>query len=262
MRGRPLKRGRQLKLVYAVLAAGAVAGLLLGLTAAPGRSHSARARSEFGVDGGTHTQRVSMRGIHKIRHVVIIMQENRSFDSYFGTYPGADGIPGLAGNPGAFPASRPAASALRQPFHDRANQQSGGPHAHVDAIADINGGKMDGFVVQAQTRLAQYCRRTPFHRRTARTSEAAGRDGLSRPARDPELLGVCTATSSCRTTCSSRTRRGACRRTSSSSPAGRRLCTKKGDPMSCTAAVQSSRPAARNAREHNRQDRRTTPGQI
>ena len=32
-------------------------------------------------------------GIHKIKHVVIIMQENRSFDSYFGTYPGADGIP-------------------------------------------------------------------------------------------------------------------------------------------------------------------------
>jgi len=26
-------------------------------------------------------------GIHKIKHVIIIMQENRSFDSYFGTYP-------------------------------------------------------------------------------------------------------------------------------------------------------------------------------
>jgi phospholipase C len=32
-------------------------------------------------------------GIHKIQHVIVIMQENRSFDSYFGTYPGADGIP-------------------------------------------------------------------------------------------------------------------------------------------------------------------------
>ena len=32
-------------------------------------------------------------GIHKIEHVVVIMQENRSFDSYFGTYPGADGLP-------------------------------------------------------------------------------------------------------------------------------------------------------------------------
>ena len=32
-------------------------------------------------------------GLEKIEHFVFIMQENRSFDSYFGTYPGADGIP-------------------------------------------------------------------------------------------------------------------------------------------------------------------------
>jgi hypothetical protein len=32
-------------------------------------------------------------GIHKVQHVVMIVQENRSFDSYFGTYPGANGIP-------------------------------------------------------------------------------------------------------------------------------------------------------------------------
>src|SRR4051794_916402 len=38
-------------------------------------------------------------GIHKIRHVVIIMQENRSFDSFFGTFPGADGIPMRLGVP-------------------------------------------------------------------------------------------------------------------------------------------------------------------
>jgi len=48
-------------------------------------------------------QAAALQGIHKIRHVVIIMQENRSFDSYFGTFPGADGIPGLAGNPGRVP---------------------------------------------------------------------------------------------------------------------------------------------------------------
>jgi phospholipase C len=32
-------------------------------------------------------------GIHKIKHVIIVMQENRSFDSYFATFPGAAGIP-------------------------------------------------------------------------------------------------------------------------------------------------------------------------
>jgi len=30
--------------------------------------------------------------IHKIRHIVIIMQENRSFDSYFGRFPGLTSI--------------------------------------------------------------------------------------------------------------------------------------------------------------------------
>jgi phospholipase C len=36
-------------------------------------------------------------GIHKIKHIIVIMQENRSFDSYFGTYPGVDGIPMVMG---------------------------------------------------------------------------------------------------------------------------------------------------------------------
>src|SRR5437588_3822308 len=46
-------------------------------------------------------RRRALIGIHKIRHVVIIMQENRSFDTYFGTYPGADGLPMRHGSPTA-----------------------------------------------------------------------------------------------------------------------------------------------------------------
>ena len=41
---------------------------------------------------------VTPTGIKKIRHVIVIMQENRSFDSYFGTYPGADGLPAKDGH--------------------------------------------------------------------------------------------------------------------------------------------------------------------
>jgi phospholipase C len=33
----------------------------------------------------------ALLGIHKIQHVIIIMQENRSFDSYFGVYPAPTG---------------------------------------------------------------------------------------------------------------------------------------------------------------------------
>ena len=60
-------------------------------------------RALIGTRASRPRPRPPPQGIHKIKHVVIIMQENRSFDSYFGTYPGADGIPGLAGNPGQVP---------------------------------------------------------------------------------------------------------------------------------------------------------------
>jgi phospholipase C len=94
-------------------------------------------------------------GIHKIRHVVIIMQENRSFDSYFGTYPGADGIPGLAGNPGNVPCvPNPATGGCDRPYHDRQNESLGGPHSYNAAQADINGGKMDGFIAEQESGMA------------------------------------------------------------------------------------------------------------
>ena len=34
-----------------------------------------------------------------IKHLIFIVQENRSFDHYFGTYPGADGFPMKNGKP-------------------------------------------------------------------------------------------------------------------------------------------------------------------
>ena len=82
--------------------------------------------------------------------MVIIMQENRSFDSYFGTYPGADGIPGLAGHPGKLPCvPDPLHHGCVHPYHDTADRNSGGPHGHGNANADVNDNKMNGFVPQA-----------------------------------------------------------------------------------------------------------------
>jgi phospholipase C len=85
------------------------------------------------------------RGIHTIRHVVVVLQENRSFDSYFGTYPGADGIP--------MPAAcvpDPAAGRCVAPYVDHADVDRGGPHNLANARADVDGGKMDGFQAQAE----------------------------------------------------------------------------------------------------------------
>jgi phospholipase C len=85
-----------------------------------------------------------LSGIHKIKHVIIVMQENRSFDSYFGTFPGADGIPMKNGIPTVC-VHAPSGRCMR-PYHDTADINSGGPHGLAQAIADVNGGKMNGFV--------------------------------------------------------------------------------------------------------------------
>src|SRR5579864_1137797 len=103
--------------------------------------------------------RAALTGIHKIRHIVIIMQENRSFDSYFGTYPGADGIPGLAGHPGKVPClPDPHSRHCQRPYHDASARNAGGPHGHDSALADIARGRMNGFIRQAEVGKAQACK--------------------------------------------------------------------------------------------------------
>jgi phospholipase C len=120
-----------------------------------------------------------LTGIHKIQHVVIIMQENRSFDSYFGTYPGADGIPGLAGNPGRLPCVPYASTgSCVQPYHDRNDLNIGGPHGSASARGDINGGRMDGFV--ATQKLA------------VRNCEATFKPNCGGQAGKPDIMGYHT----------------------------------------------------------------------
>src|SRR5262249_39165487 len=97
-------------------------------------------------------------GIHKIRHVVIIMQENRSFDSYSRTYPGADGIAGLAGNHGGVPWWHdPHRGHCGRAYHDAFDTNYGGPHTHASATADMGNGRMNGFIVQAEIGKARSC---------------------------------------------------------------------------------------------------------
>ena len=99
---------------------------------------------------------VPLEGIHKIKHVVMIMQENRSFDSYFGTFPGADGIPMDRGEP-LVCAFDPKTRRCIEPFHDPRDRNIGGPHDHLNAIHDINHRLMDGFVWQERKVLHRAC---------------------------------------------------------------------------------------------------------
>lgn len=81
-------------------------------------------------------------GLAKIKHFVFIMQENRSFDSYFGTYPGADGIPRGVCVPNPL-------GGCAAPYHDTSPVNADEPHDSTDALADVDGGRMDGFVSQS-----------------------------------------------------------------------------------------------------------------
>jgi phospholipase C len=78
------------------------------------------------------------------------MQENRSFDEYFGTFPGADGLTMVDGQPhNCVP--DPRVHTTNCSYHDRSDLNGGGPHGQAAATAAINGGKMDGFVGVAES---------------------------------------------------------------------------------------------------------------
>jgi phospholipase C len=81
-----------------------------------------------------------------IEHLIFIVQENRSFDHYFGTYPGANGIPMTKDGRPKPCIPDPILGRCVRPYHSRNQRAQGGPHAQRHSIGDVNGGRMDGFV--------------------------------------------------------------------------------------------------------------------
>jgi len=81
----------------------------------------------------------------------MIMQENRSFDSYFGVYPGAIGIPMNQGVPTVC-VPDPMAGDCVKPYVMHRDSGQGGPHTNPASARDIDHGKMDGFIAEAETR--------------------------------------------------------------------------------------------------------------
>jgi phospholipase C len=79
-----------------------------------------------------------------IQHFVMLMQANHSFDNYFGTYPGADGIP--AGTCLPLSTDNPSPEGCVAPF-----RMGNEPPQVLDRTVQVqrrqfNGGRMDGFV--------------------------------------------------------------------------------------------------------------------
>ncbi len=70
----------------------------------------------------------------RIEHVILLTQENHSYDNYFGTFPGADGLPKNIAVEGVVP------------FHLPSPISRNMPHSLSAARAAVNGGRMDRFV--------------------------------------------------------------------------------------------------------------------
>jgi len=132
--------------------------LLLGAAACGGGGHearqvdsksNARRACEFGAGAlpeetlGTEVPRGAEIPID---HIVVLMQENRSFDNYFGRLPAfgqraADGLPARASNPDAD--GTPASS-----FHEDRYCTVDTDHSWTASHLEFAGGKNSGFVTQ------------------------------------------------------------------------------------------------------------------
>jgi phospholipase C len=82
-----------------------------------------------------------------IEHLVVLMQENHTFDNYFGTFPGADGIPPDVCQP--IRLSDPSQGCIR-PFHNEQPRTADPDHSSQAAREAFNEGAMNGFAA-AQT---------------------------------------------------------------------------------------------------------------
>jgi phospholipase C len=98
---------------------------------------------------------VERRGIFKLDHLIFIVQENRSFDHYFGTFPGANGFPRNSEGKIKVCVPDPVLGRCVRPYHQSYTYALGGPHNRPASITDVNDGKMNGFIKALKARDAR-----------------------------------------------------------------------------------------------------------
>ena len=104
-------------------------------TGSPSPTHRGHRGSGKGNGQGNGTGNTSTS---PIKHIIFIVKENRTYDNYFGKYPGADGTTVGKGLKGTQTITIPLHSAPDVQPHDIT-------HGFNAGILSIDGGKMDGF---------------------------------------------------------------------------------------------------------------------
>ena len=118
-------------------------------------------------------------GIFNLDHVIFIVQENRSFDHYFGTFPGADGIPHACVPPRSeAPQVRPARITTPNVF------DAGGPHNERASRITIDNGR-DGRRDRALRVIGNACKVNP--------ARPGCRQAMPGPNGAPDVMGYHTA---------------------------------------------------------------------
>lgn len=82
----------------------------------------------------------------KIQHVFVIYQENRSFDSYFGTFPGAENLSTTLASTQGFRQYDPLGNQWVTPFRITAADTADANHSRQSLLTKSDGGRMDQFV--------------------------------------------------------------------------------------------------------------------
>ena len=123
-----------------IAATASAAGLALLLGTAP-------AASALSMPAATAAAAVPHPATTPIKHFVFLMQGGRTFDNYFGTYPGADGLGTGTCQPLAV--GDPAGQCVKPFLLDNSERAPLGANATIIA-SQLNGGKMDGFVAAYQ----------------------------------------------------------------------------------------------------------------
>jgi phospholipase C len=100
------------------------------------------ATSPFGLAKASSTQ-AAVQPKTPIQHLLVLMQENHTFDNYFGTYPGADGLPNNVQMP--VDPAKPAAGVVT-PWHIGTSTITDLSHNAATYLDQFDNGKMDGFV--------------------------------------------------------------------------------------------------------------------
>src|SRR3954464_4103062 len=113
-----------------MLAASLTAALTLQLTAAPAAQ----------ADSGDGSPASKTATATPIKHFVTLMQENHTFDNYFGSYPGADGTPAGVCMP------RGGSGGCVRPWHIGTTTVEDLDHRPETLERQLDGGRMDGFV--------------------------------------------------------------------------------------------------------------------